>query len=381
VLVYNPLSLTLFNGSAESVPMADFGSFFASGQAAGRGEDPYDVYPLTLDAGLGRGTGAAVNLNAPISLPLFQALALLDPVDGRRLWFVVTLVAYGATLGLLMLAYPAFRGPLVVAWALSLTAFVETLLLGQVYAVLALVSTAAWLLLRRQHWIAAGGLIGLLVAFKPNFLVWPVLLFVAGYRRVAVISGLAAVGFALVPALVYGPGVYAQWLLALSSEGVNSGVANASLMGLLARDGAPTWVAGIAGGALLAGLAIWAWRRRPSVTATSGAALAGLLLASPLAWVGYTLFLLPLVARSRFAPLVLIACVLLCIPRLVLEGWAAAAPLVAVSLGAAYTLAWLILLGYTVHAGSLAAGDTRDRLRSAQSSNSPRVKGGPRPPL
>jgi hypothetical protein len=348
ILVYNPLSLSLFGSAAEAVPLADFGSFYASGQAAGLALDPYAVYPLTLDAGLGRGNGAAVNLNAPISLPLFQALTVLDPVSARRVWFVVTLAAYGLTLVLLMQAYPSFRGPLVVAWGLLLTGFVETLLLGQVYALLALLSTLAWLLLRRQRWLAAGGLIGFVVAFKPNFLVWPVLLFVAGYRRAGLAAVGAAVAFALVPALIYGPAVYAQWLAALRLEAANAAVANASVTGLLAREGAPAFAGLVAGGALLVGLAIWAWRRRPSVTATSGAALAGLLLASPLAWVGYTLFLLPIVARARPTPLLLIACGLLCIPRLVLEGWADASPLVRVSLGAAYSVAWLLLLGYCV---------------------------------
>jgi hypothetical protein len=373
ILVYNPLSLSLFGGSADAVPLADFGSFYASGQAAERGLDPYDVYPLTLDAGLGREGGAAVNLNAPISLPLFQALTLLDPVSARRGWFVVTLVAFGATLVLLMWAYPSFRGPLVVAWGLLLTGFVETLLLGQVYALLALVSTAAWLLLRRQRWVAAGGLIGFVVAFKPNFLVWPVLLFVAGHRRAGVAAVVAAVAFALVPVLVYGPVVYAQWLAALRLEAANAAVANASLLGWLTREGAPTVAGIVAGGALLVGLAVWAWRCRPSVTATSGAALAGLLLASPLAWVGYTLFLLPIVARSRLTPLLVIACGLLCIPRLVLEGWADGSALVRVTVGAAYSVAWLILLVLALRSGCTAVPLRCARSRQAEGVNSAEI--------
>jgi hypothetical protein len=47
------VALNLSGASAEGVPLADFGSFYASGQAAGQGLDPYEVYPLTMDAHLG----------------------------------------------------------------------------------------------------------------------------------------------------------------------------------------------------------------------------------------------------------------------------------------------------------------------------------------
>jgi hypothetical protein len=342
ILVDNPLTLSLFGGLQESVPLADFGSFIASGQAAASGLNPYGVYPLT--------SGAAINLNAPASLPLFQAVSWLDPVTGRRVWFVATLVAYASILGLLMAAYPGFRGPLVIAWGLLLTAFVETLLLGQVYAFLALASTLTWLLLRRRHWLAAGGLMGFLVAFKPNFVVWPLLLLVGGYPFVAAVAAVAAAAFALVPAWLYGPGVYLDWFSAVRIDQANGGVANGSLPGLLTREGAPGLLGVVAGGLLLVGLAVWARRAKRSVVAISGAALAGLLLASPLAWVGYTLFLLPIVARTRMTLVLAVACALLCIPRLVLEGWAAASPALAVTVGAAYSVAWLILLWYASRA-------------------------------
>jgi hypothetical protein len=42
--------------------------------------------------------------------------------------------------------------------------------------------------------------------------------------------------------------------------------------------------------------------------------------------------------------LLVVACALLCIPRLVLEDWASISELVRFTVGGAYTLAWLILL-------------------------------------
>jgi alpha-1,2-mannosyltransferase len=343
-LVYNPLTASLVSGPADSVPLADFGSFYASGEAARRGLDPYEVYPLTLDAALGRGTGAAVNLNAPISLPLFQVVSVLQPAPARLDWLLATCAAYLATVGLLMWAYPSFRGPLTLAWALALTGFIETVLLGQVYALLALVSTAAWVLLMRRRWSAAGGLIGLTVAFKPNFVVWPVLLLVAGYRRAGLVSLAAAGAIGCVPMVLYGPRVYFDWLEALRLEQVNPQVANASVDGMLARDGAPPLVAVAAGLVLLATIAVLVWRRQPDTEATSGLALLALLLGSPLAWVGYTLFLLPLIARARMTLWIVAACALLCIPRLLLQDLADASLVMRITVGGAYSVAWLILL-------------------------------------
>jgi alpha-1,2-mannosyltransferase len=348
VLVVTMSALNLFGGSPESVPLADFGSFYASGQAAGQGLDPYDVYPLTMDAQLGRGTGAAINLNAPFSLPVFQLLTLLDPVDARKGWLVASLVAYALTLGLLMWAYPRFRAALAIAWALAFTALIETITLGQVYAVLALLSTIGWLLLVRQRWLTAAAPIGFVVAFKPNFVIWPALLFVAGYRKAAVAIAAAATLFAVLPTLLYGPRVYDQWLTAVRLEVVNAQVANASLAGWLVRDGFEPSVAVTVGAGLIVLLAVWVWRARPSVGRTSGVALSGLLLGSPLAWVGYSLFLLPTFARSRVTVALILAAALLCIPRLVLHDESNASALVRYSLGAAYSLAWLILLGHEV---------------------------------
>jgi alpha-1,2-mannosyltransferase len=381
LLVYNPLTLSLFGGSDAAVPLADFGSFYASGLAARQGLDPYGVYPLTLDANLGR--GAAVNLNAPFSVVLFEGLTAVDPVTARRLWFLATLVAYGLMLGLLVWQQSGFRSPLAIAWALLLTGFVETVLLGQVYVVLALLSTTAWVLLQyggaaslrslphgltllqrtsnsddletricQRQWLIASVLIGFVVAFKPNFLLWPAFLLLAGYWRVAVGSVLTAVIFGAIPAVLYGPGVYAQWLSALRLEQVNAQVANASLPGLLARDGAASPLALAAGALVSIGLAVWVWRRRPDAGVTSGVALVGLLLASPLAWVGYTVFLLPVVARSRVTLTLIVACVLLCLPRLVLQAWADDSVWLAVSFGAAYTVAWSILLVHAVRSKS-----------------------------
>jgi hypothetical protein len=341
LLVNSPFTLSLLSWSLDYVPLADFGSFYASAQAGGRGLDPFDVYPLTMGAHLGRGTGAAVNLNAPLSVLLFQPLTLFDPRAARLGWFVATMVAYAATVGLLAARYPLSRDPLRLSWPFALAGFWETVNLGQVYVFLALLSTLAWLMLRRTP-IAAGALIGLIAAFKPNFLIWPIVLLLGGHRRVG-LAGLAASAiFGLLPALVYGARIYAQWLSAIRLEQVNPQTANASIDGLLARVGAPQWLALAAGAATLIAVSVWAWRRGGSVWQTSGGALVGLLLGSPVAWVGYTVFLLPVFALTRQTLAIVVAAALLCIPRLALQS-ADTASWVGLTIGSSYSVAWLLL--------------------------------------
>jgi hypothetical protein len=339
----SPFTLALLGRSTGSVPLGDFGSFYASGQAAAQGLDPFDVYPLTMDANLGRGHGAAVNLNAPLSVVLFQPLAGLDVSAARLGWFVATLVAYAVMVISLWRAYPAVRAPFYVLWPLAMAGFWDTVNLGQVYVFLALPTTIAWLLLARRP-AAAGLLLGAVVAIKPNFLIWPLLLLLSGERRASLVAFASAAVFALLPVALYGPRVYAEWLAAVTQAGVNPEVANASIGGALARLGAPPQLGVAASGLVLIAAGAWVWTHRPTFATTSGIAIVVLLLCSPLAWVGYSTFLLPLVFERRMTYTLGLGALLLCIPRLVLEDWASVSPLLRMSVGSAYLIAWGLVL-------------------------------------
>jgi hypothetical protein len=341
LLVESPFTLSLLRGSTADVPLGDFGSFIASGRAAAQGLDPYGVYPLTMDAALGRGTGAAINLNAPISVVTFEWLGQFEPGAARLGWYAASVAAAVATVGILLATGPLPRGAFWVIWPFAMAGFWETIDLGQVYAILALLATVAWLLVPHRP-VAAGVLIGLLAAFKPNFLVWPVLLLVAGQRRAGVAALIACAAFCLVPAARYGPQVYAQWLAAIQLEQPNSQVANASFAGELARFGAPPWVALALSGVVLAIVALRA--RKMSARMVSVVALPALLLASPVAWVGYTEFLVPTVFRTPATAILLLTAALLCIPRLLLQQWSDTSALAALTLGSAYTVAWVLIL-------------------------------------
>jgi hypothetical protein len=149
---------------------------------------------------------------------------------------------------------------------------------------------------------------------KPNFLVWPVLLFLSGHRLPALVSFATLGAVSAVPLLVMGPEVYRQWFELLASDRERAFfLTNASLVGLTARMGLPAlgvWL----GLALLGVSAFWALRARPTALQASALALLLSLLASPIAWIHYTLFLLPILfSRWRMMGIRLVA-VLLIVP-------------------------------------------------------------------
>ncbi|MGQ9681075.1 MAG: glycosyltransferase family 87 protein [Anaerolineae bacterium] len=296
--------------------LLDFGSFVASGRAASEGKDPFAVYPLTFRVAF-PGVGLVVdspNLNPPISVPFFQVLALLEPYDAHRCWYVASLLVYLVVLGLLIRTYSKQTSALRLAWALSLASLWNTLGLGQIYVPLLLVATLAWLRLGNGQRIIPGLLIGAVVAFKPHFAVWPLLLALAGHW----VSGLAALASAavlsLLPVVLYGPHIYSQWAAAILAYGGLLIPVNCSLTGLAARLGSPQ--AGIALSALLTvGLAAWVWGRRPDPLCVSGLALAASLLIFPIVWPGYALLLVPVLLSRPWIHTVRLGAVLLTFPE------------------------------------------------------------------
>jgi hypothetical protein len=327
--------------------LGDFGSFYEAGRAALRGDNPYDIYPLTYFGAAGK-AGAAVNLNAPFSVVLLEILPLLDPVSSARVWNMAAAVAYVVTVLLLHATYAATRAPWRLTWALGLSSFWGTLALGQMYTFLALLSGVAWVLLQKHRTVVPGILVGALIAIKPNFLVWPVLLLVAGERRVGCITLGAAAFFSSIPVVLLGPEIYRHWADAALVVSVNGAATNGSLTGLAARFGIGQ-IGLYASIACLVGMAIWAWLERPPRMQVSGAALVATLLASPLAWTGYALFTVPIFFARRWnIPLTLAAGLLLIPVGSVLLVLSDGSTLSRIVVGSTYTWAWLLTLAAAI---------------------------------
>ena len=320
----------------------DFGSFVASGRAARDGLNPYGIYPLTLHVVLPGFESWNPNLNPPISAILFQVFDLADPHLTFRAWWVISICCYAAAVILLLRRYGGGQLVPIGVTAFALAGFWDTLLLGQIYVPLALAAAAAWLLLERGADRWAGLLMGVVIAMKPNFLVWPVVLLLAGHRLAAGVSLATALGISAIPLAVFGPEIYRQWFELIASDHERAFfLTNASLSGLAARASLP-WLGTIVSFTILAALAWWAIRYEPSKMRASALALVAALLASPLAWVHYTLFLLP-VFVSRWSSLpIRAAMLLLIVPVPFIIGQFGKPALVQFTIGSVY--AWALVL-------------------------------------
>lgn len=329
----------------------DFGAFVASGRAAAEGLNPYGIYPpLTPHVRFPGFEAWNPNLNPPISALLFQLFDLAEPAATLRVWWAISIVSYGMAVLLLVRRYAqGLEAAAIALWAFALAGFWDTLYLGQIYLPLVTIATAGWLLLERRHYVWSGIMIGLLVALKPNFLVWPGLLFLAGHRRPAIAAIATSALISAVPLATYGPEIYRQWLELVLMDGERAFfLTNASLSGLAARMGVPV-LGAILSAVLLIGLAIWAFRHRPAALSASGLGLLASLLASPLGWVHYTLFLLPVLLHHWRRMPVWIVALLLTIPVPFVLAQFGASAWIQSTVGSIYGWALLLLLATLIY--------------------------------
>ena len=320
-----------------------YGSLWTSGWAATQGLNPYASYAATW---VFRRSGLSIvdlNLNPPLLLPLFQVVASADIVFGARCLVAISTIAFVAMVAILLRNTPAGATRTQILWLFVAPAFQDTLELGQIYILLFCLSSTAWLCLMRGRATAAGLAIGCLVALKPTFLIWPVYLFLAGHRRLAVLAAATASSLTILSVAVYGPGVALEWLAALAGDHHGIIPTDASLQGYWLRLDLPRLGSAMAA-ALVLGCGVRVWRRRPDGLEASGLAIAVAILAAPLSWFHYTLFLVPALLARPWGRTLHAAALLLCIPvsvpllALIYPGWGSA------TFGALYTAGVLLIL-------------------------------------
>ncbi|MGC2618401.1 MAG: glycosyltransferase family 87 protein [Acidobacteriaceae bacterium] len=276
-----------------------FGSFWASGWAAAHHQNPYATYPLTWVFHLPGHPGKVVDLNLspPAMLPLFVALSWFDPNVGVVVWTLMTALIVIGCAALLIVQYPGQIQHRQILWLLLARAVLNTMGLGQDYALFIGLAVGAWILLERNRQIAAGIFLGLLIAFKPNYVLWVVLLVFCGrWKASAVAAGVAAALCAL-PLALYGPGIYGEWMRGVAGDPHWFFPNEVSISGFATRIGHPRVGQGLAAILLAGSCGVVVWKR-PSLRNTSGIALSVGMLASPLAWFHYALLMAgPLFAK------------------------------------------------------------------------------------
>jgi hypothetical protein len=259
-----------------------------------------------------------------------------------RIWYGISIALYALTVLLLMVRYSALPRTVFLLWAFALAGFWDTLLLGQIYIPLVLAGVAAWLLLERGEALWAGVLIGFVVALKPNFAVWPVLLFLSGHMRPALWALLTAALISVHPAVVLDRRFMANGS-SCSPPTRSAPFSSPMPRSLACSQGSAAAPLGLAlSAALLLAAAAWAFWVRPSVTRVGAIALTLSLLASPIAWVHYTLFLLPVLLSRWDLNGMRVVALLLIVPVSFVVSQFGRAAWIQVTVGSVYN--WAIIL-------------------------------------
>jgi alpha-1,2-mannosyltransferase len=313
-----------------SAPTKDLSGFLAAGRAVASGQSPYSVADALH--------GDNPFINPPVYLLIFVPLAGVDPVVAGLAWRMLMVPLYVLALAILVVSEAVPISFPRVIWASSVAAFWTVLQFGQIQVPLLLIVVGAWTLLRRGRFVPAGVLIGLLVAVKPNFAIWPLFLLIVGDVLPALVAFGLATLVSAVAAIKFGAPTYLEFLAADRAFASNAAIGwgnNVSVIGPATRYGV-VWAGYAVAVLLLIFVGFLLWQRRPSVTATSGLALVTTVVVSPASWVFYTLLLLPIFARERWSAFLKMGAVLLMMPLI----------LVAINpeTGLAYNLAVLIIL-------------------------------------
>jgi hypothetical protein len=292
-----------------------YGSFWASGWAAAHHQNPYAAYALTWIFQLPGHPGNVVDLNLspPALLPLFEAMAWFDPNAGVKVWTLLSALLFIGSGALLVWQYREHIQHRQILWFLLARAAMNTLGLGQDYSLFIALAVVAWILLERDRQVAAGIVLGLLIAAKPNYALWALLLVFCGRWRVSAVAAVVAGALCALPLALYGPGIYGEWMRAVAGDPHWFFPNEASITGFATRVGHPRIGEGIAMALLVAACGVVVWKR-PSLRNTSGIALSVGMLASPLAWFHYALLMAGPLMQKRWDLVMSLMLLLLMLP-------------------------------------------------------------------
>jgi hypothetical protein len=324
------------------------------------------VYPLTLRVLLNGVEYQNQNLNPPLSVLIFKLFTFATPRIVARWWYVIQGISYLFFCLWLSKHFPQkiYRRSVFI-WIVSLTAFWDTMFLGQIYVPLFALAGIAWIMLKEGRPWLAGVCIGTLVALKPQFILWPIFLLLGRFFLPALISVATTVMLSAVPLMVYGQTIYLQWFEALDGVALRIPLqTNVSLPGLFSRIG--MYYVGLGAGVTLCVLTgTWIFRRRPPILRVTTFALLLTLLASPLAWVHYSLVLIPVYISRWKDEVFRLPAYLLIIPARLIAQAPYSSHWYLFTVGGAYT--WALVITLTV----VIAEEIRESHARATSASAP----------
>lgn len=319
-----------------------FGSFWASGDAWRNGLNPFAEQPLTWRVAIPGPDVMDVNLNPPAVLPLMALFSLADIKLAALAWLLASL---SLALGSLVIASRSADGnKLKLAWALSCSALVDTLMLGQIYALLLLLGTGILIGLQSGRILLSAACLGLIIAFKPNFALALAILCLSGHWRLAIGSGAIAGLVSSLSLAAFGHELLLQWITAVRADDHAMFPTTVSVFSYFAR--LQLFSLGIASAGLTVLIsAVWAYRTKPDLRTALIISLIAGMLASPLCWMHYTLVIVPFLMTSRWNKVIASGAMLIWLPLFIpmisiREGF-----ILQATFGGIYTVA-LLLIGY-----------------------------------
>jgi hypothetical protein len=330
--------------------LLDFGSFYAAGNAAQNGGNPYSIslpFVFIIDLPGMEYTLPSPNLNPPVSVLIFEVFTAYNPFTAVQGWRIATFIQYIVVLVILSIRYSKHISLLRILWALSMAGLWTTIALGQIYVPILLLATGAWLWMEKGRFKLAGIALGMIIALKPNFIFWLVLIGLTGNFVVVVSGVLTALVLTLIPFIMWGPSIYRQWVTALS-EYPSFGIliaGNSSLQSLGEHMNFAFF--GVIAAIVLTCLTLYIVYRNKylSEETINSLGILGSLLISPFAWVGYTILTLPIfLSKPKWNWRILISALLMVFPYILVMYFSGRNHFTSVVFGWLYGWGLLILM-------------------------------------
>ena len=296
----------------------DLDTFLASGRAVMNKMNPYNAPSPNYMHSFGNYTSHAYNLNPPISLILFGLLSRFDTNFLYNIWTIISIMLH--IFSILLLGTQYRLSTLQLTWAVGISGLWVGIGTGQIYELILPIIVIAWIALERKQYVLAGIMIGLFCTVKINFLVWPSLLFLAGFRRTAIAAYISLVVFSLIPIIIWGPLIYIQWFQMVGKVDYLFVPNNASWFGITLRAGIP-WLGAMSAGIFLLLVAAFVFLRKPGTWDVNSLGLVASVLASPIGWASYSIWMLPIFLSRRWNLNLAIAGAILMVPLPLIEIW------------------------------------------------------------
>jgi hypothetical protein len=163
-----------------------------------------------------------------------------------------------------------------------------------------LLTISSWIWINQEKILLGGIALGILIAIKPNFVLWAIALLVTSNWKVFFVSGITSFFISLIPVIKWGSQIYIQWIEASEKFTPNLLIfpGNNSIQGLFARF-SDTSIGALIGIIFTIVVLMFIIKNKLAINVTNSIGILVSLLVSPIAWTGYTLLVAPILFEEK----------------------------------------------------------------------------------